>query len=538
MYRQDWLKQQQGYLMLVAVLLVMVIGFLGVAVALFVAGGSNSTIDFQFAEAAYDLAVSGLEHASHKLLNTTIANRSTCASGLNLSNTLTTGAYTATSAGPYFVSSPTTLNGALTASATTIPVVSTANYQSSGRMMIDQEMMSYGSVDTTDFLNVKRGADGTTAATHASGAAIGQYQCTVTGLGGVPSLTAPAHPGDPYGKRTLQKYVTLQDGWLVGQHTAGHVMDMAHWNYPTESQWSNSSTTLTFDVDLSSIYMLSNVDGWAVGSAASSNMTIFHWNGSTWSQVLPSVALNVSLNGVFCNASNDCWVVGQNNSNYPTIEHWDGSSWSRVLLSAQLNVTLQSVYCNNTNDCWAVGQNNSNYPTIVHWDGTSWTHVLPTAQVNVTLYGVSCNSTSDCWAVGQNNSNYPTIEHWNGTNWSRVLPTAQVNQTLNDVYCNSSSDCWAVGVHLAGAILFIEHWNGTNWSSVSVSSGANIDLNAIGCFNSNDCWAIGQNSYLVHWDGSTWTQYSVAGTFPSVQLYGISLLESKKSSPTWKEIFA
>lgn len=62
----------------------------------------------------------------------------------------------------------TTLNGALTAAATTITVTSTSSFQSQGRILIDSEVISYTGKTATTFTGCTRAEEGTTAAAHTS----------------------------------------------------------------------------------------------------------------------------------------------------------------------------------------------------------------------------------------------------------------------------------------------------------------------------------------------------------------------------------
>jgi Tfp pilus assembly protein PilX len=536
---QSSLKKQHGFLMFVAVILIVVIGFLGVAISLMFASSANSTTNAAYADKALYLAEAGFEHATHKLFMPSLASRSTC-SGLSISNTLGSGAYSVTATGPFSDSTPATLSGDITSSATTIPVTTTSGYQSSGRIMIDRELINYASVNSTNFVGVTRGVDGSAADAHVSGTSVGQYQCNLSSQGGVPSLTAPSQVGNSFGKRSLTDAVQLQDGFAVGLHASGSRMVVARWNNPTEETWNNASTVLSVNFDLNGSSFLSYVDGWAVGEAQGSNLTIYHWDGGAWTRVLPAVAVNADLNGVYCISASDCWAVGQNNSNNPTIERWNGSSWTRVLPSVSVNTTLNSVFCNSSSDCWAVGQPNSSNPLIERWNGSTWTRVLPAVSINVALNSVFCNGSSDCWAVGAANSNTPLIEHWDGSSWTRVTPTSNANAALNSVYCNSASDCWATGDNLSGQVMLIEHWNGSNWSSsTSPTMSSNIDMNGIACHHANDCWAVGAASTIMHWDGSSWTQVTASGSFPNVTLKGVSLV-GPRSLPqsAWQETFA
>jgi len=67
---------------------------------------------------------------------------------------------------------------------------------------------------------------------------------------------------------------------------------------------------------LSSVFMISSSDGWAVGYG-----TIIHWNGTNWSNVTsPTRRL---LSSVFMVGGNDGWAVGE----VGTILRWTGTAW-------------------------------------------------------------------------------------------------------------------------------------------------------------------------------------------------------------------
>jgi hypothetical protein len=70
--------------------------------------------------------------------------------------------------------SSSTLNGNINNSATTITVVSTSTFTTSGAIWIDGEYITYSGKTSTDFTGCVRGADGTTAAAHTSGDLVSQ----------------------------------------------------------------------------------------------------------------------------------------------------------------------------------------------------------------------------------------------------------------------------------------------------------------------------------------------------------------------------
>ena len=72
----------------------------------------------------------------------------------------------------------TTLNGALSSGATTINVVSTSGFSSSGAILVESEVITYTGTTSTSFTGCTRGAYGSTSASHASGAYVNGAQGT------------------------------------------------------------------------------------------------------------------------------------------------------------------------------------------------------------------------------------------------------------------------------------------------------------------------------------------------------------------------
>ncbi len=69
----------------------------------------------------------------------------------------------------------TTLDGTLTDSATTITVASTTGFSSSGTIHIENEQITYTGTSSTQFTGCTRGANSTTAASHASAVQVAQF---------------------------------------------------------------------------------------------------------------------------------------------------------------------------------------------------------------------------------------------------------------------------------------------------------------------------------------------------------------------------
>jgi hypothetical protein len=86
-----------------------------------------------------------------------------------------------------------TLNGNINASATTITVSNASSLTTSGFIQIDNEIISYPNVSGNQLINCARGQNGTTAASHSTGAAI-----TVQNLPCINVWPTPNAPGNQY----------------------------------------------------------------------------------------------------------------------------------------------------------------------------------------------------------------------------------------------------------------------------------------------------------------------------------------------------
>ena len=86
-----------------------------------------------------------------------------------------------------------TLNGAITATDTTITVSDASQLGSTGFIKLDSEVISYQNVSGNQLLNCFRGQNNTTAASHTSGTAV--YAIFLSNINVWP---APSSPGDQY----------------------------------------------------------------------------------------------------------------------------------------------------------------------------------------------------------------------------------------------------------------------------------------------------------------------------------------------------
>ena len=87
----------------------------------------------------------------------------------------------------------TTLSSAIDDDDSTIPVVSTSSFDSTGTIIIDSENITYTGTTSTTFTGATRGAESTTAASHSTGATVAQIDA-----GGIPTHVF-RHPDNTYG---------------------------------------------------------------------------------------------------------------------------------------------------------------------------------------------------------------------------------------------------------------------------------------------------------------------------------------------------
>ena len=196
--KEEWLGKnaQSGFSIVATVMIMMILAlFAAVAVSL-VTTGAGIGLQEEQGDAAFYIAEGGLEKASYYIINqedSACTADETCAcdglTGADFTNvSLGAGTFTVTSpdSDQKYITTAT-LNTGIDAIQTTIPVSSDPQgvYATSGRIMIDREVIEYTFLTATTFEGCKRGVAGTTAASHASGTRVGQKQCVITSTGAI-----------------------------------------------------------------------------------------------------------------------------------------------------------------------------------------------------------------------------------------------------------------------------------------------------------------------------------------------------------------
>jgi hypothetical protein len=204
------LQKQRGSLLLIAIALILTVGLMATVFTSLYVGDTSSSADHASASQALFAAESGIEHAFYNYSTGTACN------ALTYTN-VAVGSGSFTTSGTLYQPVATSLNGAISAAATVIPVASTAGYAPHGRISIQSEQIDYSAIVGNNFTGARRGVNGTTAAAQANGQAVTQNQCLVrsTGASGAARRMVEANAGST-GGNTTSNYL---DGGSVAINT-------------------------------------------------------------------------------------------------------------------------------------------------------------------------------------------------------------------------------------------------------------------------------------------------------------------------------
>lgn len=533
-------KREQGYFLFLAVVFIVVIGVMGVLISYMLGNRARLSVAQLNGYQSTYIAESGLEAGARLLTMPTLSgspSRVSCAALTGTASvtnaSMSTGTFTVTTINSSPIYAFSSLSGALTSSNTSLTLTSAASFAPSGRVVVDGEVIQYNSKSGNTLQSLIRGSAGTLASSHASGASVSQFQCSISSRAGIPSIASPAY------QRELQWSIQLQNAWAVGARS-GNVLTHVNWNRNTALSWTDVSVTGTSSnrANMNAVSLLTDADGWAVGDANGTNFTFTRWNGSAWTiSQLAGACSAQHLLGISMVSATEGWAVGVRNtttcrgSTYRyAILKWNGSAWSKLTsgipADSSTNQNLNEVHVIDTdgdgvgNIGFAVG----NSGRILQYNGSTWTVSSPTTQ---NLFGIYVVSASEAWAVGAAG----VILKWNGSSWSSI--TSPTTVQLNSVFMiDTDGDGLANigwGVGNSGRIV---SYNGSTWST---TTSGTANLLSVTAFNSKDVWAVGASGTARHWDGSAWTLVSSATTR---QLNGIAAVPGGGSSISeWKQVF-
>lgn len=512
-------KLQHGYLIIVAVVIIVTIAFFAATTAYMYLVGTGASSKFLSSERAYYLAQTGIERGVYSLFTENVNDKVSC-SQINSSNANFTNVPFGSGHFSVVGSSSlamTMLSSAISAADTTIPVVSTAGFSiSGGLVLIDREAIQYTSLSGNSLVGVTRGGNGTSPSVHFSGAKVSQKICVLTSTGTVVDI------GD-YSNVTLQRNTSqIQEFWAVGN--GGLILRGENASSLTVVP---SGTT----ANLNDISIINYADGWVVGDAASGQSTILHWNGSGFTAVANPGTTN--LRGISAVSELEAWTVGDNG----LVMRWDGANWNIVTIPSGPATNFYSISIVDTNSDgigdfgFAVG----NAGRIIKYQNGTWSE--DTIKSNDDLKRVITISTVDAFAAGATCAFFWRALPMETPQWHRHnTPSATMKGlTALDNNPNDTEAEFALAAGTNGTVL---DWvPGTPAWNNSINSGA--DINQILAFSPTDIWAIGYANgvyKLMHWDGvNAWTD---AGYSTNIQLNGlIAVGATVHSIGVWNRVY-
>ncbi len=192
---------EKGVALIAAVATLLILSLMGAVVVSVVGTESYSVVHQAQSLDTYWIAEAGV----HRALTYLSREDGTCTaiSGAAAFTNVALGGGTFTVTATRYNPSPGSLAADITAASTTISVGAgeTTGFAPRGRIAIGSELIDYTGTTATTFTGARRGVDGTTApAQHSAGAAVSQYQCTITSISTLPSSFGDA-------KRTVEAMV-------------------------------------------------------------------------------------------------------------------------------------------------------------------------------------------------------------------------------------------------------------------------------------------------------------------------------------------
>jgi hypothetical protein len=165
--------------------------------------------------------------------------------------------------------------------------------------------------------------------------------------------------------------VSADDAWAVGDEGTILHWDGVEWTPPISSA---ATSTMT----LTSVDMVSATDGWAVGAGQVEPEypemdhyapVILRWNGIGWTEVDVVVpGYSAFLTSVDMVSEVDGWAVGVRPWSSGLILRWDGTGWQEVIPPAS-DLWYGSVSMASPDEGWI----SESGASLLYWDGDAWT---------------------------------------------------------------------------------------------------------------------------------------------------------------------
>ena len=298
--------------------------------------------------------------------------------------------------------------------------------------------------------------------------------------------------------------VSESEAWAVALTTSSRQAVILHF---LDGRWTEAWTG-DGSTHLSSIWMASATEGWAVGSTA------VHFDGQGWTEwTLPP--MEVSLNTVRGSGPGDVWAAGGRAlGSQRVLLHFDGAGWKVVLnedgpgIRALAIRATEGIAVSAAGDVFALREGKAQLLTVnlpSSWrpqfieDFTSATYVpgAPYALVSTasgviyrlqgqdislvrdvgTFTGVAMANDHLGWAVGRRAVSF------DGLDWSELPDASELHRAV-DVAATSSGEAWA-----AGADGLLLRYRGGAWERVLVPTAA--DFKRVVTMQDGAVWVFG-----------------------------------------------
>lgn len=560
-------KNQNGFLMMVAVVIIVIFSLLSVALVGMMQSSALESKYLQAIPKADALAESGLEQGRANLINSTIASRSTCAA---LSNTTAvgTGNFVVTDAtnavnlpNPRYafttLSTPISAANVITAAAPAAIVVNdTSVFQASGRVLIGREVFAYNRIINATTLNaIGRAQTDSLATSHVTGELVSQFQCMMDSTGSQP-VTAPL---------AIREYQqSVQQPVLFTASGSTTVPAIYRWNSDaSELTWQSLTITTPAGKPLNAISALNYHDAWAVGNNLAPSFFFSRLQGNTWTGFTYTDAsgLSAHLNGVWSTSSVEAWAVGdvvghganavfsilrwtRNGTN--TNNNWcllsTASGCGGVLVDVTgTSSTARYLYSIETRDTngdgiadagYAAGGkegvNTNNSGVVMSFNGTTWAKVeIGTGSDNVGVIkglAMTPNGTSEVFftAPSANGSNTGVVARLRSGVWSFISNiTGKMNAVSVIDYNGDGVADFGCAVGDGGRYVFFTGASTFAATTNALVGDTNPNLIGVSVITPTDIWAVGASGARFHYDGSTWTSITT-GVATANQINGIS----------------
>ena len=479
------IKRARGFLLIVAIMVLVVIALAIAALGNMTSADIRSSAGHAQSEQAYFAATSGIEHASFQFGPGTA-----CNSGSIDNLTASVGQARFTTTTQTFLASTSTIDSPLSASATTVNVVSTASFASHGRIWIDGEQMNYSGKTATAFTGLIRGLAGSTATTHVLGSTVSQDQCLVKSTGASANATRVLEAAIARSTNRERAMLVYAKGTALTGGGFDRNIYYRLWD-PVNTVWSAERTsTLQVANNASPIYfivrfartrneaVLGTIDG-------AGNMYIHVWDGDTdtWSNPLgATTALQTGMS----NTNRDFHIAYEYQNDRAMIVYSNGGAANpkfAIWNGATLNTTPAAGGFIHS----SLGLATYVTPNVIRWFRLAANQDSSSNEILMLTF----DSGNQVWGARWNGSAWVKMEAGVASAWDTSAGNSTDQEAVEVVYQSKSN----IGMFVWGDASANKQFQWRTWTPSTSALGA-IGTTAITNFSGGGTCA---NNSLIEW---------------------------------------